>query len=377
MANNEFDVVVVGEGLAGATAAAAAVSEGARVALASKGPGSFVLADGCVELGTNNVANAAWLGTEADRGNAVNFFVASAGGAGCEYRGGFGERIAIPTILGTFRQVSLAPLYFGSRDLWTMGKVVVAGFEGSLDLDAKFLAERYTSRAKKNGKSTKFTARTLNLGQRRVQPSHELEFATHFDRDPQFRESVVMALATAAESADCLILPGVLGLNTSTDELREIVRQVGCAICEIATLPPSILGIRLLRRMERYLGGLGVELMTGFSVSKLLLEGDRCQGVELETPGRERRIEAQAVVVATGGFSHLLQPKAAPRETNPMPANEELLACAGGQVIAQNLFACGGALRTSNVFSENAVAILTGVRAGRLAAAVGVHHAGR
>jgi glycerol-3-phosphate dehydrogenase subunit B len=374
VANKEFDVLVIGEGLAGATASAAAVSEGASVALVSKGPGSFVLADGCVELEPDDSAPTRQLGSQDERQAALRFFLSTASSAGCEYRGGFGEAIFIPTMLGTVRKVSLAPLYFGGCDIRALKSIVVAGFEGSLDFNPKFIAERLTLRAQANHETTNYTSRCLKLATRCIQPAHELEFATRFDREPRFHEAVVTALQEAAENADLLVIPAALGLNTSTDELRDLCRQIGCLICEIATLPPSVLGMRLLRRFERYLSSLKVRLLTGFAATRLIFDHDQCRGVVLDTPGRPQTINAQSVVVATGGFSHLLNSTISTQST----VNDELQVCGSdGTLAASNLFACGGALRTSNIYSENAVAILTGYRAGRLAATTGVHHAGR
>jgi glycerol-3-phosphate dehydrogenase subunit B len=252
--------------------------------------------------------------------------------------------------------------------------VVVAGFEDSLDFNPKFIAERLALRARASGELTNYTSRWLKLATRSIQPAHELEFATHFDRQPRFREAVLTALQEAAESADLLIIPAVLGLNTSTGELRDLCQQIGCPICEIATLPPSVLGMRLLRRFERYLSSMKVQLLTGFSASELLFEDGRCRGAVLDTPGRPQTIKAQSVVVAAGGFSQLLE-----RASITQPSiNDDLQACGSdGNLLAANLYVCGGALRTSNIYSENAVAILTGYRAGRLAATTGVHHAGR
>lgn len=374
VANKLFDVLVIGEGLAGATAAAAAASEGAGVALVSKGPGSFILADGCVELDSTNGVHERLLGRDDERLAALRFFLAAASSAGCEYQGGFGQSIYIPTVLGTFRKVALAPLYFGACDIRTLKNVVVAGFENSLDFNPNFVSERLAMRAHANGDATSYAARFLKLPTRTVRPANELEFATHFDRDPRFREAVTSALQEAAESADLLIIPGVLGLNTSTDELRDLCRQIGCPICEIATLPPSVLGMRLLKRLERYLESLKVQLFTGFAASRLVVDGANCVGVVLDTPGRPLTIKAQNVIVATGGFSHLLDDAAGMQTA----VNDDLQVCTGdGKLLAQNLYVCGGALRTSNIYSENAVAILTGYRAGRVAAATGVHHAGR
>jgi glycerol-3-phosphate dehydrogenase subunit B len=367
----ECDVLVIGEGLAGAAAAAASASEGARTILVSKGPGSFALVDGCVDLqsGSDGQYERTIRGEDARR--ALSFFIATVAAAGCEYRGGLEEAICLPTILGTFRQVALAPLYSGGCDLRRLRHVVVAGFDGSLDFDANFIAQRLTVKTKQEGFETSYTARSLKVAINPSEPAQEI--AARFDRDAQFRGAFIAALTKAAERAECLLIPSVLGLRTSTAELRGIIHQVGCPICEIATLPPSILGLRLFNRLDNYLASIGVELLTGFAVKKLLLSNGTCEGVELDAPARARQVAAHAVIVATGRFSHLLED-----HLTQLPVNETLQVCDdGGRVLADNLFACGGALQTSKVFTQDAVALLTAVRAGKLASTLGAHHAER
>lgn len=46
MTGNQIDLLVIGEGLAGITAAATAADQGKRVMLVSTGPGTFVLGTG-------------------------------------------------------------------------------------------------------------------------------------------------------------------------------------------------------------------------------------------------------------------------------------------------------------------------------------------
>jgi glycine/D-amino acid oxidase-like deaminating enzyme len=110
--------------------------------------------------------------------------------------------------------------------------------------------------------------------------------------------------------------------------------------------------------LEYYLAKRGVEPFAGFAVSELWLEDEHCRGVLLDTPGRRQRLEAAALVLATGAFSHLLE------------------SCPGG-LAPRNVLICGGALKISDPRTENAVAIITGIRAGRSAANVGVQYAGR
>lgn len=355
MLNSELDVVVVGEGLAGVMASAAAASQGARVALVTKGPGSFMLADDCIDF---TPIDRGRFGSEDGFRQEVQFFLDTAAAAGCEYQGRLNETIRVPTILGTFRQVTLAPSYFGGFDPRRLKEVVVIGFPSILDFDARFVAERLAARARSEGSATNYTACQLQVPPMVKPPRLEIQFAAQFDRNPRFREAVVIALASAAKNADLLVVPGVLGLNTTTEELTELWRRVGCPVCEVTTLPPSVLGIRLLRRFERHLSRIGVEPFTGFAVSKLWLEGERHRGVVLATPGRPQRLEAKAIVLATGAFSHLVETRT-------------------GVPVADNVFACGGALHISDPRNENAVALITGVRAGIRAANLGAEKCGK
>jgi anaerobic glycerol-3-phosphate dehydrogenase len=313
-----------------------------------------MLADDCI----NFAAVDRLLGSDDGFRREVQFFLDAAAAAGCEYRGRLSESIRVPTILGTFRQVTLAPLYFGEFDPSGSKQVVVIGFPSILDFDAKFVAERLASKARSEGVTTRYMARQLEISPVTKPPRLEIQFAAQFDRDRQFHETVVSALASVGKGADLLILPGVLGLNTTTDELTTLWRRIGCPFCEIATLPPSVLGIRLLRRWEQYLSRIGVERFAGFAVRKLWLENQHCRGVVLDSPGRSQRLEAKALVLATGAFSHLVESRAG----GPVPGN---------------VWVCGGALNVSNPRNENAIALVTGVRAGLCAANVGAQTCGK
>src|SRR5271157_5383834 len=130
MRGDEFEVLVIGEGLSGITAAAAACQQGARVMLASKGPGTFVLGTACVDLagldwGTLGVGKCG--ATEIEE--AIGFFVELTAAAGCAYEGGVRERRLAPTIMGTFAEVSLAPRALWKGDPRGAGKTVVVGIE--------------------------------------------------------------------------------------------------------------------------------------------------------------------------------------------------------------------------------------------------------
>jgi anaerobic glycerol-3-phosphate dehydrogenase len=166
-------------------------------------------------------------------------------------------------------------------------------------------------------------------------------------------------------------------MKSGDDDIRQFEEDIGCPVCELSTMPPSVPGLRLLRRFERRLIELGVEVCTGFSVQKLCLENNECTGIVLDTPGRPRRISADAVVLACGRFSRLLAD--CPSEDKPSARVSEELQPLGsdGQVIARNLYECGSVLGESEPRHGNAIAILSGYRAAMLASKQGVQYAGR
>ncbi len=361
MGANECEVLVIGEGLSGMVAAATAATEGSRVTLVSKGPGNFVLGSGCVDLDGSNRGK---LGLIDDRTEAaVSFFLDLTSSADCCYSGGAGERHLVPTILGTFQEVSLAPRWLWQADPRSGGKVLIAGIANLPGFDAGFVAERLSSHCKRMGLSTLYRSEVVTLPHNPKHALTAIEVASHIDRDSDYRGALARALRPLIQDAELLIIPGILGVKSNDTDIVCFEEDIGCAVCEVATLPPSVPGLRLLQRLERRLTQLGVDLSIGFPVRKLCTEGQHCVGVELDTPGRPRHLEADIVILACGRFSNLLEPAMAEFTGYGSHLN--------------NVFACGSLLGQFEPRHRNAVSILTGHQAGMLASKQGVQYAGR
>jgi glycerol-3-phosphate dehydrogenase subunit B len=359
MSANECEVLVIGEGLSGMMAAATAAAEGSRVTLVSKGPGNFVLGSACIDL-----ARADNLGLAGDHLEAaVSFFRDLTASADCAYNGGPHERRLVPTILGTFQEVSLAPRSLWQADPHNISKVLVAGIANLPGFDAKFVAERLTSESRKIGLTTSYRSEVVTLPHNPKHALTALEVANHIDRDDDDRGALARALRPLIQDAELLILPGILGVKSNDTDLVCFEEDIGCAVCELATLPPSVPGLRSLQRLERRLTQLGVYISTGFPVRKLCIEGQHCVGVELDTPGRPRRLRADIVVLACGRFSDLLEPAMA--EFTSFGSHFD------------NVFGCGSLLGQFEPRHRNAISILTGHQAGLLASKQGVQYAGR
>ncbi len=362
VASNHFDLIVAGAGISGITSAAAAISRGLRVALVSSGPGSFVFGAGCVEIDNmdHNTPSLA---------EALEFFRNLTELAECGFRGGVEEKRHIPTILGCFQTVALAPFYMWNGDPSAAKQVAVVGIRGLSSFDSNFVAQRLAYHAGKLGRATSYTAHEIDLSTVAGTFPGTLQVGNRYDRDPRFREEVRNALLPIAAKVDLVILPGILGLKSGNSEIERLEQQLGCMICELPTLPPSIPGMRLFNRLEAHLRRAGVEFFTGFPIQQLQIENRHCQGVRLDTPARPLELSSETLILATGPFSGKLLGAAfaVNRELQPVDAK--------GAVMADNLFAVGAILRNCSARNLNATAILTGYVGGMLAARVGVQYA--
>jgi glycerol-3-phosphate dehydrogenase len=113
-----------------------------------------------------------------------------------------------------------------------------------------------------------------------------------------------------------------------------------------------------------------MEFFSGFPVSRLEMDKGRCAGVCVDVPGRPRHLRAKVVVLASGPFSvSLLGGDFFGTDGRLRPINS------GGAVIADNLYATGALLRSTSGQGGNERAVLTGYRAGMLAAGEGERYA--
>ena len=356
MESNRFDLIVVGAGLAGMTAAATAADRGLRVALVSTGFGMFVFGAGCIADQPLAPSDRPDLVDEA-----IGFFTEFSRQAGCPFEGTMDRPVHLPTILGSFQTVSLAPFY-----LWNGTKAeraAVVGIEGLSSFDATFVCERLNADAKHRGQTTTYTPFQITLSHEDGVFPSTLQFANRFDRDARFRQELVDALKPVARSADVIMLPGLLGLRSRQRDIAQLEKSLGCGLCELPTLPPSVPGLRLSNALERHLRQMGVEFLSGFPVSELTFNGRHCDGVVVATPGRPRRLSATSVILASGPFSAgLLGGQPSGFDDNLRPLAQD------GAALGDNLYAIGALLSAGRGRAGNQRAILTGYRAGKLAA---------
>jgi len=369
MDNTRKQVLVIGGGLAGITAALAATKNGAQVTMVTSGPGTFALGGGTVNI----------QGMSSEQPyleEAIVFFSAMTAAAGCEYRGACNERTLIPNIMGGFQEVLLAPSSVWAGRPVNGSKVIVAGIHGLSGFSASLTAELLAASVKKLGMQVKYSAATIKIPWLQNRSFTSLDLANYLE-DKQNQKQLVELVQPLVGDNDLLLLPAIFGSKIKEKEFAEFIKQVGCSVGELVTVPPSMVGLRVFQCLQRYLTQAGVESNPGYPVQALQLEDGLCTAAILDTPGRKRVIKAQSIIVATGRInknSIAITIAGKDNETllpEDVRVNEQMqLVDKNNLSVATNVYGAGNIIETYECKNGNALAIVTGYRAGLLAAGV-------
>jgi glycerol-3-phosphate dehydrogenase subunit B len=296
------DVVVVGAGVAGLTAALRLGEQGRRVVVVAYGVGSTHLAPGRVDVlaadrplealdalirsrpehpyalvGVDGVAEAtAWFGERVG------------------YAGSADESFVLPTAIGATKRSALVPESAIDGDLRTRGRFLIVGLTGLKDFYPELCAA--------NLQRTGVRARAVQLspplgGENDV---NALGFAARFE-DERFREEVVAELRVGLSPGEHVGFPAVLGRHEPV--WRDLSERLRTPVFEIPTLPPSVPGIRLYDALTAALRAAGGRVITGARVVGARTSGRRIEALVAEAAGHHVDYYAEAFVLATGGFN--------------------------------------------------------------------------
>lgn len=310
-----YDVVVIGAGTAGLVAGARLAEAGAQVCVLAKGLGSTHLAPGTIDVlgyaparvdspreGIAALAAErpdhpyALIGADAVA-EAIDWFVAAAANGalpGYGYLGSLERNLLLPTAIGVLKPSALAPETFAAGDSRQLGRVAVVGTPLLRDFHAGLCAANLRSAG------IDATAVTVELSLDRADAS-TLGLARRLD-DPVWRAAFSARLAPLIGAADHVGLPAMLGLRDPHGVLVELETRLGRRVFEIPTLPPSVPGMRLFEILRHALRTAGGRLAIGAGVVEHQRAGDRVVAVQTASAGSNTSYEADAFVLATGGF---------------------------------------------------------------------------
>jgi glycerol-3-phosphate dehydrogenase subunit B len=312
------DVVVVGAGLAGLSAAVRLAEAGASVRVLAKGVGSTHLSAGTIDvLGYDAddrrverpLEALAGLPAEHPYGlvgaagvsTAVEWFkgrIADGPRAPYAYVGDADQNILLPTAVGAIAPSAAVPETMAGGDLRGGARVCVVGFRALKDFYPALVADNLSRGA--DG----VEARSVELDLRpegRTDPS-ALAYARGFD-DEAFRAEVVAQVVARLAPDERVAFPAVLGLVSPHEVWSYMAHRLGRPVFEIPTLPPSVPGMRVYATLGQLLVRAGGRVVLNTIVTGAERSGDRVRSLRARVGLREVTWEPEWVVLATGGFS--------------------------------------------------------------------------
>lgn len=326
------DVVVVGAGLAGLTAAIALADAGARVEVVARGHAATHWTAGGLDVaatGTNPTAADGLRRLRARRGHpyallgadvrsTVEWLIDVLAAEGLPYVGDLDAPLRnVATAIGSTRPVAIVPDgQSGALAPWSSDEIlVVAGIAGFKDFWAAPIAaslqrpEIWGRDDAPGGRPGRVTAVTVELpdvaGRRNLTA---LNVARLFD-DQAWRASAFVAIASAMEGTGArggpgrIALPAVLGLADHAAALDDARRLLPLVPFEVPLVPPSLPGLRLYEALRAALRRRGGRMLVGEEVIRVEREGRRVTAIAAAAAARERLYRTGGLVLATGGIA--------------------------------------------------------------------------
>jgi glycerol-3-phosphate dehydrogenase subunit B len=335
----EADVIVVGGGMAGATAALKAASHGANVLLIRKGNGSTAMSSGTIDIAGPDkfLPLDSWADSprvadrvkEILRVNPLHPYSIIAGGRkglehlceriaqACSFviehipqlqmQGSCERNLALPTILGTVKFSSYAcrSLYAGNLTEMRDAHILLVGISGLMLFQPRICRQtlaRNSSLHSPRAIERVETLETIVPQFMTALPSAPFEVARHLD-EPRAAEQFARSIANAVPAGITHIaFPPVLGLDNHSQVFEILSRELKQKIFELISPNYSVPGYRLQRALEAALRKQNVRITNG-EVIDAKRDGRNVRNLIVKDRKSTRAASAKKYILASGKFS--------------------------------------------------------------------------
>jgi len=312
------DVVVIGAGLAGLSCAAELAECGARVFLAAKGMATTHWTHGGLDVAAPRDVSTSRHGVQLlaateshpyrflapDVDAAVAAHLARMAAEGLEQVGSLDDALTdIPTPIGSLRPAAILPsAQAAALESWGGDGLLLVGFGRYRDAWAPYAARNLAGAAWPSGPAQIRAVEVELPGLDQLNNIAPQVLARLFE-DPAWRKRAFSAISEALPAGAWRIgLPAVLGLDAHAAVHAEAERTLGHRVFEMASLPPSVPGLRLFEALRRRTLTAGARIQIGFDVVEVERSGRRVIAIHTEAASRTLRIGGDAFVLATGGI---------------------------------------------------------------------------
>lgn len=311
----QYDVIIVGGGLAGMFSAVTAARRGRKVLLVAKGVGAIAVAGGNIDIMGYDEQHRpvrsfqqafaslppqhpySLLGLHVVK-NAFQSFCDLCAEEGYPYQGDMERNQWIPTALGRLKPTGLTPLSMDGTALKTAEEIVIVGVVGLKDYNPRVMSDGLAQYPfLKASRSLVQLETGINDGRDLT----ALDVARWVDIS-EARESCVRQLAPYGGPGRVFLLPPILGTQPDYHIWNQLQTQLDCKVVETIGMPPAVTGYRLRRLLLKLLRRLKVDLIEQTHVVRAHCENGRCREIVTGNLDRERRYTAQSFILATGGL---------------------------------------------------------------------------
>jgi glycerol-3-phosphate dehydrogenase subunit B len=312
------DVVVIGAGLAGLTAAIRLAEAGLRVVTVAKGIGSLRLAPATIDIlgyapgRVDNPVGALpdFLAAHPDHpyslvspqllADSVQWLKQHVDSYA--YVGDPSVNMLLPTAIGVPRPSAVVPETMAGGDLRSAGKVAIAGLRELKDFHPALAAENLQAATADDGRPVAARPVLVNAPTGGEADVSALGLARRFE-DEGFREAVAAELRAAIRDEQAIGIPAVLGIDRVRSVWTQFQDAVGLPVFEIPTIPPSVPGLRLARVLQDRLRRAGGRFVLGAEATGPDLRDGKLVGVLIKSAARQKARRCRWVVLATGGLA--------------------------------------------------------------------------
>lgn len=308
------DIVVIGSGLAGLVAAAAAAEQGKKVTVITRGAGALAFGGGVIDLLGYQAGKPVQdvrqeilrlpaqhpysvIGIEQTEA-AIAFFKKLCAQEEYPYDGDSAGNMWLPTIAGTLKPSCLVPRSMNPEGFAQAEAITVITFAGLKDFYPELLIKGLR---KLRGYDKQYRTAIVDNGLAGRQDVTTLDVARWLDtREGQ--NQFVQQLRDCMAPGSFALIPPVLGTVPDYTVWQSLQEQLHCRLQELVAPPPGITGNRLWKLLLRVLKKKGVDIIEqGYAQTSECCD-QRCQAVITRHFGRERSYRAEAFILATGSF---------------------------------------------------------------------------